>query len=294
MNPGIYDMPAAEYHALPYLSSSLAQIIIAQSPKHAWTACKALNPDYASEEKEEFDIGSACHALLLEGRDAMVVIEADNYKTKAAQEERDAARAAGKFPVLAKRYQDVLAMRDVAVRELAECEDLGVSLSEGKPERTLIWTDPDTGTTCRARVDWIRDDGMIVIDYKSTTDATPETFSRRLAKSGYHYQDEFYTQGVAAVFGRRPKFVFMAQETRKPYACSFHGVAPSLRAIAEQDLNYAKVTWAECMKSNRWPDHTRRIQWAEAANWQVDVAMERAESHGIAYDPDKYVELMTR
>ena len=286
MKPGIYDMPAADYHKLPFLSSSLAQIIIAQSPLHAWTACAALNPNYSDDEKEEFDIGSAAHALLLEGQDRMVIVPFDNYKKKEAQELRDAARAVGKHPVLSKRYDDVMHMRDVAVRKIVECEELGIgSLATGSPEQVVIWRDKHTDELCRARVDWLCADGSLILDYKSTKDATPDTFSRHIARMGYHYQDEFYTQGVGAQLGKRPRFVFMAQETVAPYAVSFHGLAPSLRAVAEADLSYAFSEWARCRKSNRWPDHSLRIHWAEAMPWQVDRTVERAEAHGIPFDP---------
>ncbi len=274
-------MPAADYHAMPQLSCTLAKILIAQSPLHAWTACPALNPNYVSEEKETFDIGAAAHALLLEGEDRMVVVEADDWRTKAAREDRDAARAEGKHPILARKYADLVKMRDVAVRAIAECSDLsGLSLSRGRAEHVITWV--ENGVECRARIDFLESGELVVLDYKSTTDATPRAFSRQIARMGYHIQDEFYSRGVKAVFGRRPKFIFMAQETTAPHACSFHGCAPSLLAIAEQDVDYAVRTWGECLKANRWPAHSNRIHWAEAMPWQMAEAEERAP--GNTYD----------
>lgn len=291
MKPGVHIMPAAEYHALPELSNTLAQLIIGQSPKHAWTASPALNPNFKRVEKEEFDIGSAAHALLLEGQDRMAVIEADDWRKAAAREARDAARAEGRHPILAGRYQDVMKMRDVAVRAIAECEDLGgLTLSNGSAEIVLIWEDLD-GTACRARLDFLASAALggnrIVLDYKSTTDATPRAFSRQIARMGYHYQDEFYSRGVQAVLGRRPKFVFLAQETRPPYACSFHGCGPSLAAIAKADIDQAIVTWGACLKSNRWPAHAQHIHWAEATPWQLTEAEDRI---GIPYQPEQLFE----
>lgn len=278
-------MSAAAYHALPSLSNSLAQILIAQSPQHAWTASPALNPNYTRVEKEEFDIGQATHALLLEGQDRMAVIEADDWRKKDARAERDEARAAGKHPVLAKRYQDVLKMRDVAVRAIAECDQLsGLSLSNGQPEVVLTWHDLDS-VACRARLDFLSAvlpfGNRIVLDYKSTTDATPRAFSRQIARMGYHYQEEFYSRGVQHTLGQRPMFVFMAQETTAPYACSFHACAPSLQAMAKAEVDYAIRLWRDCLRSNRWPAHDQRIHYAEAAAWQLTEAEERT---GIPYD----------
>lgn len=276
-------MPASDYHAMPQLSCSLAKIIIAQSPLHAWTASPTLNPNYQPEEKEAFDIGSAAHALLLEGEDRMVVVEADDWRTKAAREARDAARAAGKHPVLARKYRDVVKMRDAAVLAIAKCADLsGLTLAEGRAEHVITWT--DRGVECRARIDFLQTGEAVILDYKSTTDATPRAFSKQIARMGYHYQDEFYSRGVKAVFGRRPKFVFLAQETEAPYACSFHGCAPSLLAIAEQEVDYAIKTWGECLKTDTWPAHSNRIHWAEATIWQVT---EVADRHAIPYDVER-------
>jgi len=288
VSPGIYTMSAAEYHAdpcvAPSLSSSIARILVTQSPLHAWTAHPKLNPNYQSEEKEAFDIGSAAHALLLEGQDRMVVVKANDWRTKAAQEARDAARAEGKHPVLEARYQDVQAMRDVAIRAIAECSDLGgLTLADGKAEQVIVWQDGDIW--CRARLDWIANDRSIILDYKSTEDATPGAFSRQIARMGYHIQDEFYSRGVREIPSGSPTFIFLAQETTAPYACSFHACAPSLRAIAEQQVEYAIRKWSDCLRENRWPGHDQRIHYAEATAWQLSEQEER--TIGIPYDPAK-------
>jgi hypothetical protein len=278
-------MPAAEYHRLPQLSNSLAKVIIAQSPLHAWTASPVLNPNFEAEEKEAFDIGSATHALLLEGEDRVAVIEADDWRKKAAQEQRDQARAEGRYPLLAHRYEAVLKMRDAAVLAIAQCAQLsGLTLTNGRAEHVLIWKDPATGVECRARVDFIAGGEAVFLDYKSTTDATPAAFSRQISRMGYHYQDEFYSRGGLAVFGKRPKFIFMAQETTPPHACSFHGVAPSLREVAARDVDYATRTWKQCHALQHWPSHDQRIHWAEAMPWQIEAAEDRDAVAGIPYD----------
>jgi hypothetical protein len=285
--PGIYPVPAAEYHAdllldEPTLSHSIAVAITRQSPLHAWTEHKRLNPNYEAEEKETFDIGAAAHALLLEGEDRMVVLPFENYKKDAAQHARDAARAEGKHPVLEKRYADVVEMRDVALVAIAGCEDLsGLTLRSGRAEHTLLWK--ERGVVCRARPDFLFTGELVFLDYKTTTDATPWVFSRQIVRMGYHLQEDFYARGIKAIFGKRPKGVFMAQETREPYACSFHGCAPSVQDMAETENDHAIKTWAECLRTGRWPSHSNRIHWAEAKPWEMD----EVEARGIPYDPAK-------
>jgi len=69
--PGIYDIPETDYHADPIaepsLSSSIAKILLARSPRHAWANHPRLNPNQEPETRREFDFGSAAHAMLLEG-----------------------------------------------------------------------------------------------------------------------------------------------------------------------------------------------------------------------------------
>ena len=117
-------MSAAEYHAdpcpEPSLSSSIARLILSHSPLHAWTEHPRLNPNYKPEESTKFDRGSAAHALLLEGEDRMAVIPFKDYRKDAAQEARDNARLAGKFPVLEADYPSILQMREA----YAEYEDV--------------------------------------------------------------------------------------------------------------------------------------------------------------------------
>lgn len=288
MKPGIYTMPEADYHAdpcpAPSLSSSIAKILLAQSPLHAWHAHPRLNPDFKPEESEAFDLGKAAHALLLEGDDRMQVIDAENYRTKAAQEARDAARAAGKYPVLAAQYADVLAMRQAALEAIEQCSDLsGMKMADGKPEQTVIWQ--EGGAWLRCRPDFLTDDRKIVLDYKSTTDATPATFQRQMVRMGYHFQEAFYSRGIAAVTGEAPAFVFLAQENTAPYRCSFHACGPSLRQIADAEIDRAISVWTRCMETGKWPSYRLDIHYAEAASWQIAEHEEHANGEGFAYDP---------
>jgi hypothetical protein len=289
MKPGIYQgVPEAEYHAdpadVPSLSSSLAKTLIDRAPVHAWTEHPRLNPDHQPEEKEAFDLGSAAHALLLEGENRMQIIHADNYRTKFAQEERDAARIIGKYPVLEAKYGDVLAMRDAAMKAIGECADLsGLKMEDGEPEQTLIWT--EGGAWLRCRPDWLANDTAICLDYKSTTDASPATFQRQIGRMGYHYQAAFYARGIEAATGKRPTFVFLAQENTAPYRCSFHGIAPSLMQIAEGEIARAIAVWTACMRSGKWPGYDLRIHYAEAAAWQMTSFEEHENGYGFPYDP---------
>ena len=277
MTPGIHQISAADYHADPIpvgsLSNSIAQLLIDKSPYHARLQHPRLNPAYKPHNSGDFDLGTAAHAMLLEGDDSgLVLIEADNYRTKAAQEARDGAYAAGKTPVLERQYEAIQLMVSAANAFIVETE-IADEWDNGKSEQTVIWKEGDSW--CRARPDRLCE--TLIVDYKTTTDAAPHAFSRQIIRMGYHFQASFYQRGIRAVDGSTRPFLFLAQEVEAPYACSLHGVAPSLQELADMQVASAIRQWRECVATNDWPAYTTRVHYAEAPAWMIDRAMEDDE-----------------
>lgn len=284
MEPGIYDIPEAEYHAdccpAASLSSSLVKLLLFKSPLHAWLAHPKLNPDWKPEEKDKFDLGTAAHALLLEGVDNVRVIEFDDWRTKDAKEGRELARADGKIPLLRHQYEAAHAMVRVAEDAIVTHPELQWWM-EGESERTLVWREGDIW--CRARVDRISADRKRIADYKSTADAEPGAFSRQISRMAYHIQDAFYRRGTAALFGSNSPMLFIAQDTEAPHACSFHGVAPSLAQIADGYVEQAIKLWGACLKANKFPGYSTAVHWTEATAWQMTEFEEAQNGHGIEW-----------
>lgn len=290
--PGVYSMPADDYHADPCpvasLSSGVARTLLARSPLHAWHEHPRLNPDHAPEEKAAFDLGSAAHALVLEGEDRMQVIEAPDYRTKVAQEERDAARRTGRHPVLAKQYRDVQRMAGIARRAIADCRDLsGITLADGKAEQVVIWREGDAW--CRARPDWMSHDRRLQISYKTTaTSANPDGFDRMVDNMGYDLQDAFYVRGNRATGAPGDCIsLTLVQENVPPYACAWIGLDPAFMAMAEAKVATAIALWTRCMKANHWPGYSPRVHWIAPPNYALAKWEEREAVIGIPYDPSK-------
>ena len=271
MNQGIHIISEAEYHAdpcdRPSLSSSLAKVLLNQSPRHAWMQHPQLNPDYRPEENSRFDLGSAAHALLLEGNQAKIaIIEADDWRTKKAKEERDIARENGLLPVLAKHDFALKAMVKAA-REFIETTELKGIFADGQPEQTVLWQEQNTW--CRARPDWLTDDHKIILDYKTTDSAAPEVFIRQIPRMGYDLQSEFYTRGIYRLFNLMPVFIFLAQEIDPPYACSLVSLSNAYRDIADAKVERAMELWGQCLSSGNWPSYNTAIHYAQAPGWMV-------------------------
>lgn len=272
-SPGIHNIPVAVYHAdpcpQPSLSNSIANVLISQSPLHAWHQHPRFNAACTPKESSRFDIGSAAHMLLLERRaDGIVVVEANDWRTKAAKEARDAARANGQYPILTHHYARVTEMIKAA-RLYIETTELAGLFENGHAEQTVIWREEDAW--CRARPDFLSEALNVVLDYKTTENAEPEAFIRQIGRMNYDLQAEFYTRGVSAQDGGYSalNFVFLAQEISPPYACSLISLANSYRAIGQQKVERALSLWKHCTATDKWPSYSTRIAYAEPAPWQL-------------------------
>lgn len=93
-------------------------------------------------------------------------------------------------------------------------------LLDGAHEKVFRWEDDLTGEECKIRVDSIKTicGTPVIVDYKTTTDASTDAFSRKAISLGYDFQAGMYCEGVEAVMGVRPRFVFIAQEKAEPYS----------------------------------------------------------------------------
>lgn len=264
---GVRSITAEEYHSdpcgdTPSLSSSIAHLICSQSPAHARQAHPKLSPDFAREEREHFDVGTAAHAMLLEGEAALAVLDFPDWRTNAAKEAREAARAEGKIPLLAHTAAEVYAMVDAARAQLAAHGATPSPFTDGKPEQTLVWEEPG-GVVCRARLDWLRDDNSAIDDLKTTSrSADPATFSRRLFGFGGDVQAAFYLRGLEQLTGERAEFRWVVIETYAPYALSVVAPGPDVLTIAEKKVSYALDVWRRCLDTGSWPAYPTEVCWA--------------------------------
>jgi hypothetical protein len=291
--PGCYDLPAADYHAdpcaAPSLSAGVAHVLLSQSPWHAWTCHPRLNPAHQRDHAEHFDVGTAVHGYLLEGDADYVIVEAEDWRTKAARIARAEAWIAGKTPLLAAQWAAVQAM-GVAVRRQLAAHEAPIPLTGGRPEQTLVWQ--EDGVWLRARLDWLRDDRRGVDDLKSTGgSAHPVVWTRSaLFANGYDLQAALYIRGVKAVFRVEPEFRFVVVETEPPHAVSVIGLGPEAMALAQRKVTRAIALWRECLARDVWPGYPTRTCWADLPPWEATRWLEREYQAAPAAAPPAVVD----
>ena len=277
-------IPAEEYHAdkiadVPCLSASIATILCNDSPLHAWTAHPKLNPNFVPEDTKATDIGRIVHALLLEGFSVAAILDYPDWRTKEARTARDAARQAGKIPLLSKDWTHVEAMVYAAHRQLGAHAEAKNAFTDGKPEVTMVWD--EDGVACKARIDWLHDDYRFIDDYKTAASANPEQFTRNLFSYGYDIQAAFYLRGLKAITGKDATFRFIAQEKEPPYALSVISLGPDVLMLAEKKILYAIDLWRKCLASGEWPAYPTRVCWAELPTYEETRWLKREENSVI-------------
>jgi hypothetical protein len=260
------DVPMVDYLCLEALSSGVAFEAINRSPLHA--KYKQQNSDRWSKKA---DLGTVVHQMLLEGHsDCVVWIEANDFRTKAAQEARDAAYAEGKTPLLAGQKGDCERMLK-SVREQLEKTELAGIFGTGNAEVTVEWT--DNGIACKARPDYLTD--RFHISLKTTAaSAEPNSFNRRvLTPGGYDFSLMFYDRGLRAN-GWDGEHRLLVIEQEPPYACSVIALSASKEVIAMADVDRAIKLWAKCLGEGVFPGYGDTFV-AEATAWEIAAAEER-------------------
>jgi PDDEXK-like domain of unknown function (DUF3799) len=251
--PGIYGIPEAEYFAASYaLSCSGCKLLLPPScpAKFYW------RQDHA-EYKDVFDFGSGAHAMVLGTGPEITVVDAGDWRTKAAREARDQARTEGRTPLLAAEYQQVKEM--AAALRAHPIAYAMFDPRDGAAEQSLFWDHPATGTPLRARLDWLPGCGgpqrPVIADYKTCTSADAEDLSKAVARYGYHIQHAFYSDGVAALTGTTPAFIFVCQEKVPPYLVHVIELDPDAVATGRRLYEQAIRTYRACIKSGNWPGY---------------------------------------
>ncbi len=258
--PGVYNIPADQYHLDPVEGGSLSST---GARKLLDPSCPALFKhwqDHPEEHKRTFDFGQAAHAELLGIGRPIRVIDHPDFKTKAAREARDNAYVEDEIPLLAHEYEVVKAM--IAQIRAHPVAGALFDPDNGVGEQTIVWRDRRTGVACRAMLDWLPhcgDGRLIVPDYKTTARAVdPRSLSRTLADFGLHQQGAWYLDAVHAanLTGELdPAFVLVFQSKTPPFLVNVVQVDPHALMWGDVLNQEARATYAHCTATGYWPGY---------------------------------------
>ena len=260
--PGIYPgVPDEVYHADPVEGGSLSS-----TGARAVQDCPAkfhYERSHPRPPKREFDLGHAAHHLVLGVGPRLEVIDAMDFKTKAAREERDAAYAAGAVPLLPHEYDQVEEMAAVLRAHRTAAALLGGAMQF---ELTLVWQDVQTGVMCRARIDCLTraaNGRILIVDYKTARSSRPDDIRKAVHERGYHQQTDWYSDGVMELgIAQNPLPLLIFQEKTPPYVVTVAQIPQSAMDIAAVKNRAALELYAECTRTGHWPGYAEDVVMA--------------------------------
>jgi hypothetical protein len=224
-----------------------------------------MNSQKDSTPTDAMIIGSYTHSLILEPdkmSDYVIAPEGMNFSKKEGIQFK--ADNSDKQII---KYADHLTakiMRDI-VWNNSMCKTI---LSGGVAESSIFWKDEDSGVDCRIRPDIINHDLQLIIDLKTTIDASPEVFTKQSWNMDYHLQASFYQKGVYSESGMWYDWLFIAVEKDNPF------LQPVLYKPDTTLLKYADGViceqlpkFAECQRLDRWDGYPESIQTLTIPAW---------------------------
>ncbi len=283
----LVQLSADEYFAdpcsTPSLSASIAGVLESQSPLHAWSRHPRFGGISRAPTKS-LDGGALSHTLLLDAGKGVEIIKANDFRTNAAKEARDAARDAGRIPVLEKDYEAADAVASILRQRFL---DLGITL-DGDREITALWTETASNgaqVQCRGMLDHLK--RPRIIDIKSIRSANPNVCRRHVETYGYAIQRAAYVSAIEKIhpeFAGRVDFVFVFFELEPPYAVTPVRLNGAFRELGERAWSRAVDRWEECLRTNHWPAYVTDIIELEPSEWALSKDMNKQISATIEAD----------
>lgn len=253
---GLLEQTNDEYHSGPGVSKSHLDAIANASPLHYWH--KYINPERVRNPPTMAMImGSAVHSAVLEpDLFPSEYVESPGFdrRTKNGKADAEAFEQAnaGKVVLSPEDYATCLAVRD-AVHRHPVASGL---LHGGKAEQSFYAVDEETGELIKCRTDYLHDSGAMIVDLKTTDDASPSGFGKSAANYRYPIQTAWYNHVLDSAFGEHPaNWVFLAVEKSPPYAIGIYVTEADqvARASIAARENFHRIV--ECKRSGQWPDY---------------------------------------
>lgn len=245
------DMPNGLYHAHPHVSkSNLDKLAVAP-------ALYRYGLDNPSLPTDAMRTGTILHTAVLEPDrfkfDYVAAPVCDRRTSEGKALWSSFLLTAGDREVVtADEYERALAMRDAVYAHPAARKAL--TANRWKIEASIFGE--LEGVPVRCRPDMLRTD-HIVVDVKTTKNASPDEFAKSVANYRYHVQSAFYGDLIERVTGQPTRaFIFIAVETVPPYLVAVYVASEPMtfkgRELYRRDLE----TYRKCAESGEWPGYS--------------------------------------
>lgn len=234
----------------------------ARSALHYWQACQQ-----SDEPTLAMRLGTAYHALMF--GEPIAVYLGKQRRGKAW----DAFKAAHADHVILNAREHGRAQAMLA-RLKAHPLAAALMFADGNVyEQTIHWS--IGRRACTSRPDVRNRQTRVLIDYKTTQDASEARFQPQAWRMFYPAQLEFYGQALEVAEGWRPTHYYLiAQETRAPYDVTVHEVSPACREVSAKIIRLWWEKLQGCELEDVWPGQSAcalRFEAQEAKAWEFSA-----------------------
>lgn len=262
------NVPIEEYHR--HSSTSKSQLDqFAKSPAHYLASLTTPR-----KETPAMRIGSIFHGMVLEpDRVKIAVAPQCDKRTNAGKATWEAfcLENAGAEIVTAEEGEMLNGMVESVRKHPAASALLSC---DGIAEGSCFWYDAQSGELCRCRPDFYRSDGIIV-DLKTTEDASLEGFTKSVAKYNYHIQAAMYADGVEWATGTTVKaFAFIAVEKQPPYAVQCFLLDFQATEAGRVTYQNLLLDLADCKINGNFPAYSNKVETISLPNWALKGVFE--------------------
>jgi len=246
------NLPMSEYHSSNGISKSGLSLML-KSPLNYWDAY--LNPE--TKEREETPaqkLGSAIHCMVLEPElfdQQYVVAPKFNRRTKEGKADfEEFQKTHGAKITLTEDEMETVNQAAHAVAQNTEAQKY---LTNGYAEQSYVWIDEETGVLCKCRPDFVTKT-HILVDLKTTSDASEEAFAKTCANFSYEMSATFSQLGYKAATGESALgYAFIVVETKRPFRTAIYLLDSESEGVGYIKVRKALDLYAECSAKDEWP-----------------------------------------
>lgn len=256
-------MTTQEYRSADSVNFSSLKSIL-DSPAHYIAAITKKR-----EETKAMLLGTLTHSCVLEGKmlneiaaikpDGLSLATKDGKEWKAFHEER-------KLPIISdQEAEDISGM----VASIRLNPHAAAMLNACFHRETPVFSNL-RGVNCKCLIDAHGTDGKdwVICDLKTTDDASPDAFSRKVANYHYDMQAAMYCDILARQnqAEEQPQWFWLAVEKTAPYTSVVYSSNEWMQSGADK-LEKALEIYKECKRAGQWPQPYSGINELPKPKW---------------------------
>ena len=121
-------------------------------------------------------------------------------------------------------------------------------------EQRFDWTDKEYDVQCKIKPDFLARDGSVMLDIKTTADATNYGIHTAVRRYDYDLSAAMYLRAIEAIEGITPRWgwIFIEKGTRLPRLV---WASDETIETGSAKLERGLSIYSECMKSGKWPGY---------------------------------------